>query len=107
MAKAAKKGDELCPTCGYRPGENGLETHDENKFLTYTDAADQIGKNRNTIARWVNDGLMEFHTYPTGQRAVRQNQINGILRASSIDKQVVGELMPEDTRTDHEARVIE
>ncbi len=98
MAKDTKKLAESCPTCGHDLGGNGLKTHGENRFLTYTSAATQIGRSRNTIARWVNDGLMEFHLYPTGQRAVRQDQVNAILRASSIDKQVVGELMPEDTR---------
>lgn len=98
MEKEAKKLVELCPTCGHDLDGNGLETHSQNKFLTLTDAGNQIGKNRNTIRRWCLDGLMEFHRYPTGQFAVRQNQLNAILRPSSIDKQVVGEAMPEDTR---------
>ena len=56
-----------------------LPTHEEDPILTYSEAAEQIGKHRTTVARWVNEGLIKAGKHPSGLPGIRQSQVDKIL----------------------------
>ena len=79
MGKAKKKSDEPL-------------THEQDPILSCGEVGRQLGKNRTTIWRWCNDGLLKAIRMPgkPGQVGVRKSEVNKILKAAAFfdDKQV-------------------
>jgi predicted site-specific integrase-resolvase len=48
----------------------------------------QIGRSGETVRSWIRDGILAAIRLPNGLFKVRKSQVNAILSASAIDKQV-------------------
>lgn len=47
--------------------------------LTISEAARALGKNRNTVAGWIRDGLMAYIRLPSGLPAIPRSEVTKIL----------------------------
>jgi excisionase family DNA binding protein len=63
-------------------------THEVDPLLNLSEVARQIGKSPQTIARWVQDGLLSAVRLPSGLMAVRKSQVNQFLGSSALERQV-------------------
>ncbi|HHM13051.1 MAG TPA: helix-turn-helix domain-containing protein [Planctomycetaceae bacterium] len=61
---------------------------EQNDLMTLTDVAKQLGRSPQTIARWINDGLLSAIRLPSGLRVVRRSEVNKFLKGSALDAQV-------------------
>ncbi len=71
-----------------KPNSARRSKADQNDLLTLTDVAKQLGRSPQTIARWINDGLLSAIRLPSGLRVVRRSEVNKFLRGSALDAQV-------------------
>lgn len=71
-----------------KEGQSDQPTSIEDPLLTLGEVARRLGKHRSTIARWVDDGLLEVIRMPSGLPHVRASQVNQLLQASSIESRV-------------------
>lgn len=54
---------------------------DEDPILTISEAALKLGKHRNTIARWCEEGVIKAGKHPLGRfRGIRQSQVDRLLK---------------------------
>lgn len=60
-------------------------THREDPLLSLAQAGKQLGKDGQTIGRWIKQGLMQCVRLPNGLHCVRQSQIDKILELTQID----------------------
>ncbi len=60
------------------------KTHQEDPLLSLSEAGRQLGKSPNTIKRWILDGLLTFCRRPNGLMAVRQSQVDRLLKTLQI-----------------------
>lgn len=61
---------------------------DDREMLTLADVGRQLGRSPQTIARWIDDGLLSAVRLPSGLRVVRRSEVNKFLRGSALDAQV-------------------
>jgi hypothetical protein len=60
----------------------GVVTHEDDPIITYAEAGRQLGKPRETVRRWANDGLLTIHRHPSGLPGVRGSEILQLLKAA-------------------------
>lgn len=63
-------------------------THEEDPILTITEVGRQLGKSHQTVARWCQEGLLNYIRMPGGNFGVRKSEVNKFLGGSAIDKRV-------------------
>ena len=63
--------------------DDELPTHEDDPFLTCAEVGRRIGKDRATVLRWCNEGLMEAIRRPPYQYwAIRKSVVNRFLSAT-------------------------
>ena len=76
-----------------RKTDNKAELNQDTKdraydpIITFAEAGRQIGKPRETIRRWVNDGLIPFVKHPSGLPGIRQSDFDRIYSAAKVNQQ--------------------
>jgi excisionase family DNA binding protein len=63
-------------------------THQDDPLLTPSEVGRQLGKSPNTIVNWIRDGLLNAVRMPSGLWAVRKSEVNKLLTASALEKQL-------------------
>lgn len=63
-----------------------LVSHDEDPMLTFSEAAELIGKSAPTIHRWVNEGLLAAVRDPSGLRRIRKSELEQFYGATAMAK---------------------
>ncbi len=71
-----------------KKAQDNPPTHEEDPFVPIGEVARQLGVHRNTVHRWINDGLLEAVKRPSELVSVRKSQINKFLGGSALTKQV-------------------
>lgn len=70
------------------PPAGNPPTYEEDPILNPNEVARQLGKHRNTILNWINDGLLVAIKGPSGLWGVRKSQINKFLGGSALNTRV-------------------
>jgi predicted site-specific integrase-resolvase len=52
-----------------------FKTAVEDPILSLEEAGKRIGRTRQTIAKWIDEGLIEYVTFPSGMRGIRQSVV--------------------------------
>lgn len=65
-------------------GNQNPPTHAEDPILTIGEVAEMLGKHRNTISRWISDGIIAAGKHPSGVAGIRQSQVEKMLKSFPI-----------------------
>lgn len=63
-----------------------LVPHADDPLLNLREVGELCGKDRSTVARWCNDGLLECIRLPSGLHAVRTSVVRAFLGGSCLNK---------------------
>ncbi len=64
--------------------DQDMVSHQEDPLLTFTEAAELIGKSSSTIRSWVDQGLIAAHRDPSGLRRIRRSEFEKFYGATAI-----------------------